>query len=282
MNRGIAIMIDGGFVSKRLSRIVERQKKLTPKATCGIIRSICRKHVQKLTGDDDSNWHRHVYRIFYYDAPPFEGQAHHPVSGKQINFKKSDQAAFQQELFQELKKQRNMALRLGSLSNISGWKLDDHKMFTKLLRVKPSLDGLVDLPRSADGSLTLDKNAADALLEKAQQWAKLEDWMVKLDLRQKGVDMRIGLDIASVTLKQQAHTIVLISGDADFVPAAKLARREGVQFILDPLWQKVSEDLFEHIDGLQSVMARPGEVVKRAKPAAAKAAPETGVGNGSA
>jgi len=265
MNRGIAIMIDGGFVSKRLSRIVEQPEKLTPNAMCGVIRSICRKHIQKLTGDEDSNWHRHVYRIFYYDAPPFEGQAHHPVSGKQINFKKSDQAAFQQELFQHLKKQRNMALRLGSLSNISGWKLDDHKMFAKLLRVKPSLDSLANLPRAADGSLTLDKATTDALLEQAGQWAKLEEWMVKLDLRQKGVDMRIGLDIASVTLKQQAHTIVLIAGDADFVPAAKLARREGVQFILDPLWQKVSEDLFEHIDGLQSVMARPGEVVKKAK-----------------
>lgn len=265
MNRGIAIMIDGGFVSKRLSRIVEQPDKLTPNAMCGVIRSICRKHVQKLTSDNDSNWHRHVYRIFYYDAPPFEGQAHHPVSGKQINFKKSDLAAYQQELFQHLKKQRNMALRLGSLSNISGWKLDDHKMLAKLLRVKPSLDALTELPRAADGSLTLDKDATDALLAQAEQWAKLEEWMVKLDLRQKGVDMRIGLDIASVTLKQQAHTIVLISGDADFVPAAKLARREGVQFILDPLWQKVSDDLNEHIDGLQSVMAKPGEVVKKAK-----------------
>ena len=276
MNRGIAIMIDGGFVSKRLSRIVEGEKKLTPKAMCGIIRSVCRRHVQKLTGDDDSNWHRHVYRIFYYDAPPFEGQAHHPVSGQQINFKKSDQAAFQQELFKELRKQRNMALRLGSLSNISGWKLDDHKMFAKLLRIKPSLESLADLPRAADGSLTLSKDATDALLKEAEQWAKLEEWMVKLDLRQKGVDMRIGLDIASVTLKQQAHTIVLISGDADFVPAAKLARREGVQFILDPLWQKVSDDLNEHIDGLQSVMAKPGEVVKKAKGKATAKPPAAG------
>ena len=45
--------------------------------------------------------------------------------------------------------------------------------------------------------------------------------------------------------------------DADFVPAAKLARREGVQFILDPLWQNVSPDLFEHIDGLRSGFPRP-------------------------
>ena len=69
--------------------------------------------------------------------------------------------------------------------------------------------------------------------------------------------MRIGLDIASITLKRQANIIVLVSGDADFVPAAKLARREGVQFLLDPLWQDVSPDLFEHIDGLRSGFPRP-------------------------
>ena len=51
--------------------------------------------------------------------------------------------------------------------------------------------------------------------------------------------MRIGLDIASITLKKQANIIVLVSDDSDFVPAAKLARREGVRFILDPLWQNV-------------------------------------------
>lgn len=83
--------------------------------------------------------------------------------------------------------------------------------------------------------------------------------MVRLDLRQKGVDMRIGLDIASITLKRLASTIILVAGDADFVPAAKLARREGVQFILDPLWQSVANDLFEHIDGLQTVLKKPGK-----------------------
>lgn len=69
--------------------------------------------------------------------------------------------------------------------------------------------------------------------------------------------MRIAIDIASITLKRQAQTIVLVSGDSDFVPAAKLARREGMEFILDPLWQNVNADLFEHIDGLQSAFKRP-------------------------
>ena len=34
--------------------------------------------------------------------------------------------------------------------------------------------------------------------------------------------------------KKQADQLVLVAADADFVPAAKLARREGIDFILDP------------------------------------------------
>ena len=56
-----------------------------------------------------------------------------------------------------------------------------------------------------------------------------------LDLKQKGVDMRIGLDIASLANKKLVDQIVLIAGDSDFVPAAKHARREGIDFILDTI-----------------------------------------------
>ena len=50
----------------------------------------------------------------------------------------------------------------------------------------------------------------------------------------------------------QVDQIILISGDSDFVPAAKLARREGIDFILDPLWASIKPNLHEHIDGLRS------------------------------
>ena len=47
--------------------------------------------------------------------------------------------------------------------------------------------------------------------------------------------------------------IILISGDSDFVPAAKMARREGIDFILDPMGASIKDDLFEHIDGLETL-----------------------------
>lgn len=74
----------------------------------------------------------------------------------------------------------------------------------------------------------------------------------ELNLRQKGVDMKIGIDIASLAYKKQVDQIVLIAGDSDFVPAAKLARREGIDIVLDPLGRSIKESLFEHIDGMHS------------------------------
>ena len=73
-----------------------------------------------------------------------------------------------------------------------------------------------------------------------------------LSVSQKGVDMRIGIDIASLAFKKQVDQIILISGDSDFVPAAKQARREGIDFILDSMRSPIKEDLFEHIDGMRT------------------------------
>lgn len=77
-----------------------------------------------------------------------------------------------------------------------------------------------------------------------------------LDMKQKGADMRIGIDIASMSIKHLVDRIILIAGDSDFVPAAKMARRECIDFILDPMWAPIRADLFEHIDGLRAYALR--------------------------
>lgn len=90
------------------------------------------------------------------------------------------------------------------------------------------------------------------LFRKKKTITELDERDFSLSVEQKGVDMKIGLDIASLSYKKQVNQIILISGDSDFVPAAKLARREGIDFILDPMWAPIKPDLFEHIDGLRS------------------------------
>ncbi|GHR03737.1 hypothetical protein JP0088_06300 [Helicobacter pylori] len=74
--------------------------------------------------------------------------------------------------------------------------------------------------------------------------------------KQKGVDIKIGLDIATLALKKLVQKIVLISGDSDFVPAAKLARVEGIIFTLNPMGNPIREDLEEHIDYLTTRLQR--------------------------
>ncbi|EDA5019346.1 NYN domain-containing protein [Campylobacter upsaliensis] len=43
-------------------------------------------------------------------------------------------------------------------------------------------------------------------------------------------------------------------GDSDFIPAIKLARREGIIDQLDPLKHNVSENMLDHIDLLHSIL----------------------------
>ena len=60
--------------------------------------------------------------------------------------------------------------------------------------------------------------------------------------------MRIGLDMASLTLKKLSSLIVLVTGDSDFVPAMKFARREGAQLVLVTLGHGVRDPMRHHAD----------------------------------
>lgn len=162
-----------------------------------------------------------LYRIFYYDCLPLGKKVHNPISKKVVDFSKTYEYAFRTELLEALKRKRKVALRIGTLKDNHNWQIYPG-------RVKELLSGK--------------KNIVD-----------LTENEIFLDVRQKGIDMKIGVDIATLALKNFVDTIVLFSGDSDFVPAAKLARREGIDFILDPMKANVEPQLFEHIDGMKSV-----------------------------
>ncbi len=256
MTRRVAILIDGGFFLKRLPRLVQAHHCDTADHVTGAIRVMCRHHVQQLTGASKERWQDDVYRIFFYDAVPYAGSAHHPLQNQSIDFGKSETARFRLELFDCLRRQRKVALRLGKVNRESDWSPPSDKV-RKVLGSKAWFEALDFAALAGGGDLTLTADQVAEAVKLQRRWAQIEPHEVRLGLRQKGVDMRIGLDIASITLKKQADTIVLVAGDSDFVPAAKLARREGVEFILDPMWQAVNADLFEHIDGLQSGLPKP-------------------------
>lgn len=264
--RRVAILIDGGFFLKRLPKIVSEDRRDNADKVAGVISLMCRNHIRYLTKCLKDQWQDHVYRIFFYDAVPYDGKAHHPLDNKPVDFSKSSTATFRNNLFDRLRKQRKVALRLGKVTREGDWSPPSEKV-RRVLATRDWLAALDLTGLDEGGELTFTKAQVDQAKLLKKKWEDIKNEDVILGLRQKGVDMRIGLDIASITLKKQADTIILVSGDSDFVPAAKLARREGVEFILDPMWQNVNDDLFEHIDGLQSGLWRPG-----AKPPAAATA----------
>ena len=77
----------------------------------------------------------------------------------------------------------------------------------------------------------------------------LTDADFKPDFEQKGVDMRIGLDIANHASLKSVDRIILITGDTDCVPAMKLARISGLQIVLaSPPNHRVAPELLWHSD----------------------------------
>jgi uncharacterized LabA/DUF88 family protein len=74
------------------------------------------------------------------------------------------------------------------------------------------------------------------------------------DFEQKGVDMRIGLDIASYSALKCVDRIGLVTADTDCVPAMKLARKSGVQVVLISLPGGIKpSELAQHADYIREV-----------------------------
>lgn len=77
----------------------------------------------------------------------------------------------------------------------------------------------------------------------------LTDNDFKPDFEQKGVDMRIGLDIANFANERSVDRIVLVTGDTDCVPAMKYARIAGLQIGLAEFDNhKLAPELLWHTD----------------------------------
>lgn len=71
---------------------------------------------------------------------------------------------------------------------------------------------------------------------------------------QKGVDMRIGLDIAAYSHSRAVDRIILVSGDTDCVPALKYGRKAGLQTVLiQPPKTHLAPELMAHADFTRAV-----------------------------
>lgn len=215
-NTVTAILIDGGFYRRRAYACLGD---ITAEERADELYNYCRRHLnERIEGIIHSH---QLYRIFYYDCPPVNKIVYNPYTKKNVDLSLSPTYKWTIAFLDALKEKRKCALRLGKLADSQAHYELSYNTFKKLCSGKIKFE-------------------------------EIEEKDIILDIQQKGVDMKIGLDIASLAYKKQVNQIVLISGDSDFVPAAKLARREGIDFILDPLGSAIKPDLLEHIDGLRT------------------------------
>ena len=185
--------------------------------SCGPeIRKYCVSHLRP----DD-----YLYRIFYYDTEPLDKKGHHPITKKTIDFGTTRVAIAQRELLKSLRTTPNFALRLGKTI----W-------------------------RNNEWILAPDK--LKGLLEKRIVVDDLKEEDFKPLIEQKAVDMKLGLDITLIATKRLADLLIIITGDADIVPALKLARREGMQVCLDPLRHPIQPELAEHVDFIETKLPK--------------------------
>lgn len=151
-------------------------------------------------------------RAYFYHSRPSADVLTNPISKRTLALNKTLVHAAHATLLNELEVRPDFALRLGELHTV-GWKVGP-AAFRRLLR-QP------------------DKLGADDLVPAIEQ---------------KGVDLRIGLDIAKLALTRSVEAIVVVTGDSDLVPAFKFARREGVRVFLCHLGHGVGRDLRAHAD----------------------------------
>ena len=255
----VAILIDGGFFLKRLPYVRKDVDMNDAHSIHLAIQQLVRGHLSKLNKRQQASLRQHgnnkgvnskqvsnlmiwepnryaqLYRCFYYDALPYGGTGHRPISHEFIDYSKSDTSKLRHALFRLLRSEPNFALRLGRTAKNPEY----------MWNLKPKV--------------------LRELVQGKRQFGDLTDNDFQTSIRQKGVDIRLGTDMTSLALKKQANVLVLVTGDSDFVPAAKLARREGCRVILDPLYLEVSPDLFEHIDQLTSGFYRPKRPAARTR-----------------
>lgn len=153
-----------------------------------------------------------LLRVYYYDARPASGKLKNPISGIETDLGQTDVYRRSQSFLDALELRPNIALRLGEVS-ANGWKIS---------------------PKALKDATLPNRNLS------------ADDF--SMDLEQKGVDLRIGLDIARLSLGNLVHSILVVTGDSDMVPAFKFARREGVRVILSHMGHSIKRELRAHAD----------------------------------
>ncbi len=210
-----AILIDGPFFVKRIRQLFPQTVHYDSRVMADLVWRLSAAHLYERNQPK-----RHLFRIFFYDNPVLDQKLTLPISRHTVDMAKSRQGQFAYIFHRQLQRKRKLTLRLGEPLEVESWRLSD--------------DTQADL---------LAKNVSVTELQD-------EDFVPNASPR--GMELRMGLDLASLSYKRQVQQVVLIAGDGFFAAASELVRHEGIDIVLDPMWQNIPEELFAYIDGLRS------------------------------
>jgi uncharacterized LabA/DUF88 family protein len=135
-----------------------------------------------------------LLRIYFYHAPLPGITITNPIDNSAVDLSQNPISKASQQLLKTLELQPDFALLQGA-TVLRGWSLGPSAMKNIV----------------ANGTRPI--QARDLVL----------------NIVQKGVDLRIGLYIARLSIQERLRDIVIVIGDSDMIPAFKLARREGVR-----------------------------------------------------
>ena len=216
----VAILLDGGFVKRKLQdlnvrlrfrvRLDDHAVQPPPLDQVFPTSSDVVDMVSRIMGNDRIRGDQ-LLRVYFYDGPPVSGTKRNPLGGKAFSFE-GPFRTLNQRLQDSLAVPPDFAVRRGE-TVFRGWRL-----------------------------------RSDSLSEIARVPRMLVPEDLAPHIEQKGVDLRIGLDVALLSVKRIVDKIVLVSGDSDLVPTMKLARREGLWVYLDTMGHETRPSLIEHAD----------------------------------
>jgi uncharacterized LabA/DUF88 family protein len=236
--KSIAILLDGGFVCRRLYKLLKNRH-----ATADDV-----VRLSEAVVDENED----LFRIYYYDCPPYTGKKSNPLLKKLIDFDATPTARRMKSLHDSLAQKDHVAFRRGEL-HFNGWAFNPritedliHSTTSKLIQNGMTLNVSIDL--DLVGLVAKGLLEAKDLPVKEPDLARIVNLIVTPEIKQKHVDIKIGLDVAWLASRRIVDRIALVTADTDFIPAMKFARREGVQVILVPLGQKPARSLAEHAD----------------------------------
>jgi len=196
--KNVAVLIDGGFLSKIFKKETNRH--------------LIANDVIKIAQKTITTAKEELFRIYYYDAPPFNGKITNPLNKITIDYSGTAVYTAATSFHRELAEKDFIAFRKGKLS-FCGWKL--------------TRSAIIKMNR---GKLT-----------------NIQAHDITPDFKQKAVDMKIGLDIAWLATRKIVNKVILVTADNDFIPPMKFARKEGIHVAVAKI-ENLNSDMRQHAD----------------------------------